>query len=399
MDPTQNTIYNQAQYPQANNNNADFYQGNNIYSQAGPQPEGNIYSQAYSGQENNPGLQPQMSGNIYMPPQDANIVIAPQYNTNENNYGYGPPIMNAEYPPQNNIPAYNAQINGELNSPYGLQAGANINVYTPPITTDVVAPTEVSPVTLNTESAGTSSAPLISPVAQITVGGICCREDTSMAELESRERSAIIILSVALIISSVINLIVSYTIKSDYHNLALGVDLGLIFYGFIAAVSVLRMRWIRYLGTFFCVLFLIGGIIGTAFEFFLFKENVNSSDKGKVDFICVLTIMRVIILLVIMNRIFYSYWGINCFKKSENSSGGTYYEDSTYYEGTTTYDSPSHIHISSPHHHSAPHHSAPHHSPHHSAPHHAPHHSAPHHAAHHSGGGHHGGGGRGHGRH
>ena len=86
------------------------------------------------------------------------------------------------------------------------------------------------------------------------------------------------------------------------------------------------------------------------------------------------------------------YWGIQICKKGIES----HYSTSNYYgTGSSAYHtrhySPPRIRV----HHSPPRHIAPHHS----APHHAPHHSAPHHSAHRSGGGHHGGGGRGHGRH
>ena len=220
MDPNQpapNTIYNQLnnnpnvippQIPvQVPNNNQGFSQGSSIYSQVGPQPTGNIYS----AQENNLGLEPKISGNIYLPPPENNIGIQPQVNGNiyipppENNppiapqvnieqNNYVPPLINAELPPinnpQNNLPPLNAQISGEVNSPYGLQA--NVNIYTPPPTVDIVPPTTVSPVTLNAENGPTSTAPLIPPqVSTINTSGGCCG-DSSVAEVESYMATCVI---------------------------------------------------------------------------------------------------------------------------------------------------------------------------------------------------------------
>ncbi|MBR6072474.1 MAG: tetraspanin family protein [Acholeplasmatales bacterium] len=445
MDPNQpapNTIYNQLnnnpnvippQIPvQVPNNNQGFSQGSSIYSQVGPQPTGNIYSQAsgniYSAQENNLGLEPKISGNIYLPPPENNIGIQPQVNGNiyipppENNppiapqvnieqNNYVPPLINAELPPinnpQNNLPPLNAQISGEVNSPYGLQA--NVNIYTPPPTVDIVPPTTVSPVTLNAENGPTSTAPLIPPqVSTINTSGGCCG-DSSVAEVEGSQRNTILIFSVALILTSLINLIIGLTIdsSSEARSVVICVDLGLVFYGVIIALSIFRNRCLRILGTAFSVIFLIAGIIGFVVEYVL-TNDIHHNDKGSLDFMGVLFFVRAFILLILVNRVFFIYWGINCCNKRSSYSNGetysnNYYNDTHYSGGINVHlSSPHHHHHSPPHHsapHHAPHHSAPHHAPHHSAPHHAPHHSAPHHSAHRSGGGHHGGGGRGHGRH
>lgn len=448
-----NTIYNDLQknpnfVPQELNNIDGGYnsQSNDIYSAIPPnnlgypQSSGNLYSQAsgniYSSLENNQGLAPQPNPNIYIQPEiqpglapklsEDNLIpstiqinLQPQLDSNN----YIPPENNSELPPQANPNIYiqpenNNQIvippMNDINSEYAPQQNPNNNpAYLPQLNEEItVQTTNMTPINVESSSLPSASAsiPLISPTNEIKVGGNCCtRIDETQVELDSFVKNFIIALGVILVISGIVNIILSLLIETDYFNIVASIDIAFIIFGIIVALSTFRVKCLRVIATVFSVIYVIAGIIGSIMQYAMLDDkrndryDFNDNIDSYIEICGYITLGRIIWFILNLNVLFNVYWGIKCCCRGRDSSGTyhSYNTDYTYDSGPTYHTHHTHIHSThhhsaAHHHHSAPHHrsaphrsaphrSAPHHAPHRSAPHHAPHRSAPHHSAHHGG--------------
>ena len=202
--PPQININNQNIPSSAENSGGYVFENNNIYSAAqsnniGYAPQSSIYSQGngdiYTQPVNNPPYVQQVSSEIspgYMPPT-GNINI---------NVGITP------------------QTSGETNP--GFITQTNGNAVTP--TTNYIPLN-----TIANSDAPTSSAPLISSTNKISTGGNCCtRTDHSLPELNGCLKGIIIVFGIVLVITSIINILVSLS-NNDFY-IIFAIDFAIIFY-------------------------------------------------------------------------------------------------------------------------------------------------------------------------
>ena len=270
------------------NNNIDYKFNENNYS--------NNKENIYSTIENNYESAPKANEyNNIKPPYYSDFCNQSNNNINNNNY--------------------NSHINVnnyEENTPQNKE---NINVsYTPRNNDDILEnKTKIIPVNINNENVSTSYKPL-NPQNNRgvnTTDNCCTRIDPSMAILTTCQFYTIIILSILLIISAVLNIILSLIENPENILIIIAIDFGLILYSIFMIFSVLRIKWIRKTATVICVMCFFSGIYGTGRQLEIYDKN----EKNHNMIIIYNFLIRFILLYTIMHFALYGYWGINLCEK------------------------------------------------------------------------------------
>lgn len=212
---------------QLNENNQNrFLENNNIYSET---EYNNGYNSNISANTNNKPYD-----NIYTS-NNTNI-----YTSSENNTDFYEPLYNPDFnTPSNNEKKDNNNLNF-LPKTNNNTIGKNTN---------------------HSNNNTPSLQPLISTSNRINTGGNCCtRIDTSIPDLQWWKILIIIILSIGLIVSSIINCVICIKGEPDDIHIIIIFDVIFILYSILVMFSVLRIKRIRDITACLSLFFLLGSV-------------------------------------------------------------------------------------------------------------------------------------------
>ena len=199
-----------------------------------------------------------------------------------------------------------------------------------------------------------SSEPLILPSNEVqeNIGGNCCtRKDPSLVELDCFQKYLILIMGIILTISGIVNILVTLIPNIENYNIFISIDIAIILYSIFVCLSVFQIRWLRVTATLLSVIFLVLGIGGSLYQFLLLNSKNSEFVSSSIYSVCKFIFYgRIIWFLLIMNVLFYEYWGIKCLKCEGGSSGGYRRHHRTHFG----------VHHHFTHHHSRPHHGGGH---------------------------------------
>ena len=140
-----------------------------------------------------------------------------------------------------------------------------------------------------------------------------------MKELGCCTRVFFIIIGLIISASGIINSIACFTLNPQYFNLILLIDISFILYGIILAISVIRNKCLRVTATVFSIIAFIGGIIGSIAQYVLLvKDNNKINNEGIMHLCFGILFFRFLLYPIIMNVLFYFYWGIKILKNTDD---------------------------------------------------------------------------------
>ena len=311
--------------PQMTNEGHFNSQNNNIYSvQSNNTPQINNYSQ------NSGGIYYQNNININIQPQNNNLYNA-KFNENYNppppiysskvninyNQGYTPYTneINQDYTP-NTVdpnPTYSPYITSDYSD--------NNNGFTSQANDDNALSTKVNntPVNVDNNSLPNNSEPLVLPPKKTNkennVENCCSRRDPSMREVTGCQKCLIIGFCIFLDILGFNEIALASLVDSIYYSLALSINILNIAFTIMESVSILRIRWIRIFGSVLSIIYLLGTIIVYIIQFIKMENNEEPEDNERIDNCKLINFMKIIVLIIIMNIVFYAYWGIRiCYR-------------------------------------------------------------------------------------
>ena len=318
--------------PQMTNGQYFNSRSNNIYSvvQSNNTPQTNIYSQ------NSRNIYYQDNININTQPQNNHDIYNDQSNEN---YNPPPPI----YSPQSNgyfNPGYTPHTNEikqisiprfiiETNPVYSPHiASEKNNGFTSQTNDDNIASTKINitPVNIDNSSLPNTSKPLVHVVKKNKVKNVencCSRRDPSLREVTGCQKGWIIAFCIFLDILGFNEIGIASLMDSINYGLALLINLLNIAFTIMESVSTLRIRWIRIFGSILSVVYLLGTISVYIIQRIQMDNSEDQKEKDNQESFELENVLKIIILIIIMNIVFYAYWGIRiCYCENlERSSG------------------------------------------------------------------------------
>ena len=108
-----------------------------------------------------------------------------------------------------------------------------------------------------------------------------------------------------------------------YYSLVLLINLLNIAFTIMESVSILRIRWIRIFASVLSVTHLLGTIVIYIVQFINMEKNEYPEDDERIEECKTINIMKIIVLIIFMNIIFYAYWGIRICYRCENSGSSS----------------------------------------------------------------------------
>jgi len=302
------------------------------------------YNYQNNNSDNNTGYNTQ-NKNIYPGLQNNNYIYQTKYNIDskivDNNYSsnkeniYSTPENNSEFNPKtkeyNNIEPpdnsdfYNLSTNNINNTRYNSQANSNTYAGNTPQNKEnknlsnfnqdkvdnLENKTKIIPLQISNKNVSSSSQPnvLQNNRGVNTTENCCIRIDNSMTILTKCQLYTIIILSILLIISGILNSIICSIENTENILIIIAIDFELIVYSIFIIFSVLRIKWIRKTAAIFSVICFFGGNYGTYKQF----EFAGGEKIHNIAFIFNLD-LRFALLLAIMHYVLYGYYRINIFE-------------------------------------------------------------------------------------
>ena len=294
--------------------------------------QSNIYSPLHSNNTPQANTYSQISGNIYYQ-NNININTQPQnndiYNAQSNeNYNPPPPIYSSEsngyfnpgYTPNINETnqIYNPNIADDTNPANSPQIiSDNNNEFTTQTNNDIIVSTNIDNNSLQNTLEPLANIPKKTNKAN-NVENCCSRRDPSLMEVNGCQKGWIIALCIFLDILGFNEIVLASTINSIYYNLVIIINILNIAFTIMESVSILRIRWIRIFGSVLSVVYLLGTIIVYIIQLIKMGNNEDPEDKERISNCKMINFLKIIILIIIMNIVFYAYWRIRICYRSRN---------------------------------------------------------------------------------
>lgn len=300
--------------PQVTNDGYFNSQSNNIYSaeQSNITPQTNIYSQ------NSGSICGQNNINIYTKPENNDISKTKSLE----NCNPPPPIYAANSNGYFNNQEYIPNITSGSNDIYSPQI---INGFSPQTNNNNIASTKINITPVNiVNKPNTYSEPLVRPLNQNQTNKVnnevncCSKRDLSMKEITGCQKCLIIGFCIILSVFGFNEIALASTIDSIYYNLVLIMNLSNIVFTIMVSVSILRIKWLRIVASVLSILFLLGSILAYIFQYIKMENNEDPKDNERIGNCKFINVVKIIMLIIIVNIVFYAYWGIRICYRCEN---------------------------------------------------------------------------------
>ena len=150
-----------------------------------------------------------------------------------------------------------------------------------------------------------------------------------MAKISSIQKCSIIVLSIFLVILGFDSIVISTKlIDSFYFGLAILINICNIIFAIFVSFSIIRIRWFRLFVSILSIVLLLLNISEGIVQLIKMNNNENPKDKNIFNNgYMILFVFKIIVLIIIINTVFYAYWGIRiCYRCEDNgdSSGSSY---------------------------------------------------------------------------